>query len=36
MVAGKVPSDIVRARLAALLNILVDVVKDKQPVNIIR
>jgi hypothetical protein len=36
MVAGQVPPDIVRARLAALLNILVDVVKDKQPVDIIR
>ena len=36
MVARQIPPDIVRARLAALLGVLVDVIEDKQPVDIVR
>jgi hypothetical protein len=36
MVAGQIPPDIVGARLAALIDVLVNVVEDKEPVDIIR
>ncbi|KAG7285843.1 hypothetical protein NEMBOFW57_008137 [Staphylotrichum longicolle] len=36
MVAGKIPTDIVGARLATLIDVLVNVVEDKEPVAIVR
>jgi hypothetical protein len=36
MVAGQVPPDIVGARLAALIDVLVNVVEDKEPVAVVR